>query len=60
MTAGTAEPEDDGSLASITVSGGQTTGTVSTAQHADEDNETFIVALETLPSEVTPMASRSV
>ncbi len=62
LTAGTAEPEDYGSLASITVSGGQTTGTgtVTTAQDADEDNETFTVALGTLPSDVTAGSPSSV
>ena len=62
LTAGTAEPEDYGSLASITISGGQTTGTgtVTTAQDADEDNETFTVALGTLPSDVTAGSPSSV
>ncbi len=62
LTAGTAEPEDYGSLASITISGGQTTGTgtVSTAQDADEDNETFTVALGTLPSDVIAGSPSSV
>ena len=62
LTAGTAEPEDYGSLASITIAGGQTsgTGTVTTAQDADEDNETFTVALGTLPPEVTAGSPSSV
>ncbi len=62
LTAGSAEPEDYGSLASITVASGETsgTGTVSTAQDADEDDETFTVALGTLPPEVTPGSPPSV
>ena len=62
LTAGTAEPEDFGSLASITISSGQTTGTgtVTTAQDADEDDETFTVALGSLPSEVTAGSPSSV
>ena len=62
LTAGTAEPEDYGSLGSITVSGGQTTGTgtVTMAQDADEDNETFTVALGSLPPEVTVGSPSSV
>ena len=55
LTSGTAEPDDYGSLESITISGGQTsgTGTVTTAQDADEADETFTVALGILPSDVT-------
>ena len=55
LTAGTAEAGDFGSLASVIISGGQTagTGTISTDQDADEDDETFTVALGTLPAEVT-------
>ncbi len=62
LTAGTAESDDFGSLASITIAGGQTTGTgtVSTAQDADEDDETFTVALSSLPSEVTAGSPSSV
>lgn len=62
LTAGTAESGDYGSLGSITVSGGQTTGTgmVTTAQDADEDDETFTVALGTLPQEVTAGSPSSV
>ena len=62
LTAGTAEAEDYGSLANITVAYGQTTGTgtVSTAQDADEDDETFTVALGTMPSDVTPGSPPSV
>ena len=62
LTAGTAESGDYGSLGSITVSGGQTagTGTVTTAQDADEADETFTVALGTLPPEVTAGSPSSV
>ena len=62
LTAGTAEADDYGSLASITVAGGQTagTGTVSTAQDADEDDETFTVALGNLPPEVRAGSPSSV
>ena len=62
LTAGTAESGDFGALASITVSGGQTTGTgtVSTAQDDDEADETFTVALGSLPSDVTPGSPSSV
>ncbi|MDE0362471.1 MAG: tandem-95 repeat protein [Rhodospirillaceae bacterium] len=51
LMAGTAEPEDYGSLASIIIPGGQTTGTgmVTTAQDSDRDDETFTVALGPLP-----------
>ena len=62
LTAGTAEAGDYGSLASITISGGQTvgTGTVTTAQDADTADETFTVALGTLPSDVTAGSPSSV
>ena len=62
LTAGTAEPEDYGSLASITISGGQTTGTgtIPTTQDADEDDETFTVALGSLPSNVAAGSPSSV
>ena len=55
LTAGTAESGDFGALASITVTGGQTTGTgtIPTTDDADVDDETFTVALGTLPAEVT-------
>ena len=55
LASGTAESGDYGSLASITIPGGQTTGTgtISTADDADEDDETFTVSLGTLPPEVT-------
>ncbi len=62
LTAGTAEPGDHGTLASITITGGQTTGTgtVTTVDDADGDDETFTVALGALPSEVTPGSPSSV
>lgn len=55
LSSGTAEPEDVGSLASITVADGQTTGTgtLSTVGDADADDETFTVSLGALPSQVT-------
>ncbi len=55
LASGTAESGDYGSLASITITGGQTTGTgtISTVDDADADDETFTVSLGTLPSEVT-------
>ncbi len=62
LTAGTAESGDYGALASITVTGGQTagTGTISTTDDADTDDETFTVALGTLPAEVTAGSPTSV
>ena len=62
LTAGTAEPGDYGSLASITIAGGQSTGTgaVTTTNDADTDDETFTVALGPLPSSVTAGSPSSV
>ncbi len=62
MTAMTAEPDDYGLLESITIGGGQLSGsgTVTTADDADEDDETFMVALGTLPPEVTAGSPSSV
>ncbi len=62
LTAGTAEPDDYGTLASITITGGQTTGTgtITTADDDDGDDETFTVALGALPSEVTAGSPSSV
>ena len=62
LTPGTAESGDFGSLASITISGGQTTGTgtISTTDDADTDDETFTVSLGTLPTEVTAGTPSSV
>ncbi len=55
LTAGTAEAGDFGTLANITIAAGRTTGsgTIATAQDADEDDETFTVSLGALPREVT-------
>ena len=55
LSPGTAEPTDYGTLPSIALTAGATrgTGTVTTAEDADEDDETFTVALGTLPPEVT-------
>ncbi|MDE0081051.1 MAG: spondin domain-containing protein [Gammaproteobacteria bacterium] len=54
LTPGTAEPADYGALPSITLTAGATrgTGTVITAEDDDEDDETFTVALGTLPPAV--------
>lgn len=47
ITDDTAEPADHGTLAGILISSGATTGTgtITTSQDADEDDETFTVAL---------------
>ena len=62
LTAGTAEEGDYGSLSGITITAGQTagTGTIATAQDTDADDETFTVALGTLPPEVTEGSPSSV
>ena len=62
LTAGSAESGDHGTLTSITINSGATsgTGTITTAQDADEDDETFTVALGTLPSSVTAGTPSSV
>ena len=62
VTPGTAEPGDIGTLSSITINSGQTsgTGTITTAQDTDTDNETFTVALGALPSGVTAGSPASV
>ncbi len=62
LTAGTAEAGDYGSLASIAIGGGQTTGTgtVTTARDADRDDETFTVALGALPEGLSPGSPSSV
>ena len=54
LTAGSAETGDYGTLESITVSSGATsgTGTVTTTADADTDDETFTVALGNLPTSV--------
>ena len=58
LTAGTAEAGDYGTLTGITINAGTTsgTGTITTAQDADTDDETFTVALRSLPGSV--MAGR--
>ena len=62
LTAGTAEPGDYGSLAGIAIDGGSTTGTgaVTTTNDVDEDDETFTVALGSLPSSVAAGSPSSV
>ena len=62
LVSGTAEADDYGALASITISGGQLTGTgtISTVNDNDEDNETFTVSLGTLPTEVARGSPSSV
>ena len=52
LTAVTAEAGDFGALAGITVAGGSTsgTGTITTSEDADTDDETFMVALGSMPS----------
>ncbi|MCY4637321.1 MAG: hypothetical protein OXG04_22955 [Acidobacteria bacterium] len=62
LTAGTAEPGDYGTLSGITIAAGQTrgTGTVSTTDDADRDDETFRVALGSLPSSVVAGSPNSV
>ncbi len=62
ITDNTAEPADHGSLASITIASGATsgTGTITTNQDADTDDETFTVSLGTLPSAVTAGTPNSV
>ena len=62
LTAGTAESGDYGPLASIAIDGGSTTGAgaVTTTDDADADDETFTVALGSLPSSVASGAPSSV
>ena len=54
LTNGTAEDGDYGSLSRITIDSGSRTGTgtITTSQDADTDDETFTVALGSLPSPV--------
>ena len=61
-TRGTSEDGDHGSLASITVPAGGTsaTGTVSTSEDGDGDDETFTVALGSLPSGLAAGSASSV
>ena len=62
LTAGTAEPDDYGRLESIVIVAGSTTGNgeVTTAADADHDDETFTVALGSLPSTVAAGTPSSV
>ena len=62
LTADTAETGDYGLLASITIPGGTTsgTGTVTTAQDTDTDDERFTVALGSLPAPVRAGSPSSV
>ena len=62
LTADTAETDDYGPLASITISRGKTTGTgtITTAQDTDTDDERFTVALGTLPNGVAAGSPNSV
>ena len=55
ITDNTAESGDHGTLASITINSGETTGTgtITTKQDGDTEDETFTVSLGTLPSSVT-------
>ena len=61
-TRGTSEAGDHGSIASIAIPAGGTsaTGTVSTVEDGDGDDETFTVALGSLPSGLTAGAASSV
>ena len=62
LTAGTAEADDYGALAGITVDAGARsgTGTVTTAQDEDTEDERFTVSLGALPSSVTAGSPSSV
>ena len=62
VTRGTSEDGDHGSLASIEIPAGGTsaTGTISTTDDADGDDETFTVALGSLPSGLTAGPASSV
>ena len=62
LTAGTAEAGDYGPLESIVVAGGSTTGIgeITTTDDADHEDETFTVALGSLPSSVAPSSRPSV
>ena len=61
-TRGTSEAGDHGSIASIAIPAGGTsaTGTVSTVEDGDGDDETFTVALGSLPAGLTAGAASSV
>ena len=58
----TSEPGDHGTLSSIAVAAGETsgTGTIATHRDADPHDETFTVSLGTLPSQVTAGSPASV
>ncbi len=63
LTAGSGTDSGDyGTLASITIPSGQTsaTGTITTTQDGDSNNETFTVSLGTLPATVTAGSPNSV
>ena len=62
MTRGTSEDGDHGSLASIEIPAGFTsaTGTISTTEDDDGDDETFTVALGSLPSGLAAGSASSV
>ncbi len=62
VTRGTSEDGDHGTLASVTVPAGFTSasGTIATGDDADGDDETFTVALGSLPSGLSAGASSSV
>ena len=62
VTRGTSEAGDHGSLTSITLLAGFTsaTGTISTVEDGDGDDETFTVALGTLPSSLIAGSTSSV
>ena len=62
LTRGSAEQGDYGTLAAITIPSGQTSasGTITTTRDGDSDDETFTVALGTLPATVTAGSPNSV
>ena len=62
VTRGTSEDGDHGSLASITIPAGFTSaaGTITTSDDTDGDDETFTVALGSLPSGLTAGTASSV
>ncbi|MDE0159445.1 MAG: hypothetical protein OXN24_05265 [Candidatus Dadabacteria bacterium] len=64
LTDNSAESTDHGTLSSITINSGQTsgTGTISTSQDTDDEDETFTVELDTanLPSGITAGTQNSV
>ena len=62
LTAGTAEEDDYDSLSGIEIGAGSTsgTGTIPTTEDADFDDETFTVALGSLPSSVRAGSPSSV